>query len=187
MGEAIAGLDTNLRRATDTPSLMAITATAARLRVGSAEIKGQTDTVAGEVATLAAQVDELVGGLQGPVGNSAALVERLAQVRRDLDGLNGVDRHDPTVLKLLADVIRAQQIAAEVNRELTDLQQRAQAVATHVHTLRLDVVALQNQVTALAVAAVANVQGTIQGQLETAVVGLDARIAQAERRRHGKY
>ena len=61
--------------------------------------------------------------------SSADLAQRLAQVRGDLDALNGADKTDPTFLKLVADVAAAQQVANTVNSELTDLQQRAQTVA----------------------------------------------------------
>ena len=180
MGKAIAVLKRDLRRATATPSLMTITASAARLQLTTSQVKGHADAVAAEVAPLAAQINELVAGLQAPVQNSADLVQRLAAVKGDLDGLNGADKTDPTFLKLVADVAAMQQVASTVSSELTGLQQKAQAVATEVNTLQTDVLSLQNEVTALAAAAIANAEGTIQGRLAMAVAGLDARFAKAQ-------
>ena len=80
---SIAVLSADLRRATDTPSLVAITTAAIRLRRGSAGIKARAHTVSSELATLAAHVDDLVSGLQDPVLSSGALVQRLARIKAD--------------------------------------------------------------------------------------------------------
>ena len=80
VGKAITALKTEIGRLIGTPSLDALAANAARVQATSTEISRQSDAIGGEVAAIAASVDDLAAGLPAPVQNAQALAQNLGQV-----------------------------------------------------------------------------------------------------------
>ena len=180
MNRSLSSLKVALGRSRGTGSISAMAAKLARLRAVAIILGHRSNSARAESRRLAKGLDDLASRLPAPARNALLEVQRLEQVKLDLNALSAAEQATPEFQKLAGDVVGAQTIASSVSSELTALTTRTRAVTAAVHSFEGHIASLQNRLAAFELAAAATAESRLGASLTGAAAALEARVMQAE-------
>ena len=172
-------LKAEIGRSPDTGSIGAMMAKVARLQAATIVLGRRSDSVRAESGRLTHALDDLVNRLPAPVKNALIEVQRLDQVKLDMNAFGPAQQETPEFQKLVVDVTGAQTVASSLNSELTALATKARLVSGEAQTFEQHILSLKSRITALELAIAASAESKLTAVL-TGAAAIGAHVSRAE-------
>ena len=176
---SLESLRAGMGRSGGTGSIGAMMARVARLRAATIVLGRRSDSVSAESTRLAKALGDLASRLPAPVKTALLEVERINQVKLDLNAFSPAEQATPEFQKLAGDVAGAQTVANRLSSELTALATKTRVVSAAVQTFKRHLVSLKSRIAALETAVAATAESKLTAAL-TGAAAIEARVTRAE-------